>query len=58
MNLVKSLFLLGFPKEPEKMNLNLNLKYTEKPFPRFKSEPPHLWKGVQIDIEGRGDESG
>lgn len=58
MNLIKSLFLLSFPKVAKKMNLNLNLKYTEKPFPRFKSEPPHLWKGVQIDIEGRGAESG
>lgn len=57
MNPMNPLNSLGFIKTLKKMNLNLNLKYTEKPFPRFKSAPPHLWKGVQIDIEGRWLES-
>lgn len=57
MNPIKCLYSLAFSFLVQKMNLNLNLKYTEKPLPRFKSAPPHLWKGVQIDIEGRWLES-
>lgn len=53
MNPSKCLYSLGFSFWIQKMNLDLNLNYIEKPFPRFKSAPPHLWKGVQIDIEGR-----
>lgn len=53
LNPIKSLNLLSFKFWILKVNLYLNLKYTEKPLPRFNSAPPHLWKGVRIDIEGR-----
>lgn len=57
MNPVKHLYSLSFLFWIQKMNLDLNLNNIEKPLTRFKSAPPHLWKGVQIDIEGRTPES-
>lgn len=57
LNPIKSLIPLDFKFWIPKVNLYLNLKYTETPLPRFNSAPPHLWKGVRIDIEGRWLES-
>lgn len=57
MNPSKCLYSLGFIQSNLRLNLDLNLDFYEIPLPRFNSAPPHLWKGVRIDIEGRWLES-